>query len=208
MDLNSVKGLVPLLDLTTATTALCVLGTIWLLYRALRTDPEKAVDFTVPAPEQCEPGWSGKILDQPTIKVARTTAIQCYAPATGQFLGLVNPATPDGIDKVIAKAAAAQVEWAKTSFSQRRCVLNTLLKFVLENQELLARAACLDSGKTRVDAIFGEILVTAEKLKWTITHGENALKPERRPTNLLMFYKRNEVRYEPLGVVAACVSWK
>lgn len=70
------------------------------------------------------------------------------------------------------------------------------------------RAACLDSGKTRVDAIFGEILVTAEKLKWTIEHGEKALRAERRPTNFLMFYKKNEVRYEPLGVVSACVSWK
>ena len=59
-----------------------------------------------------------------------------------------------------------------------------------------------------IDASFGEILVTAEKLKWTILHGEKALRSERRPTNLLMSYKINEVRWEPLGVVAACVSWK
>lgn len=59
-----------------------------------------------------------------------------------------------------------------------------------------------------VDASFGEILVTVEKLKWTILHGEKALRPEKRPTSFLMFYKANEVRYEPLGVVAACVSWK
>lgn len=58
-----------------------------------------------------------------------------------------------------------------------------------------------------MDACFGEILVTAEKLKWTIDHGENALSTDRRPTNLLMMYKKNTVRYEPLGVVAACVSW-
>jgi len=51
-------------------------------------------------------------------------------------------------------------------------------------------------------------LVTAEKLAWTIKHGEAALKTETRPTNLLMCYKRNEVRFEPLGVVAAAVSWK
>ena len=68
--------------------------------------------------------------------------------------------------------------------------------------------SCLDSGKTKVDASFGEILVTAEKLKWVIKHGEKALKPEKRPTNILMMYKQNEVRWEPLGVVAACVSWK
>jgi len=67
--------------------------------------------------------------------------------------------------------------------------------------------ACLDSGKTMVDAQLGEVLVTAEKLRWTIKHGEKALRPSRRPTNLLMAYKRNTVYYEPLGVVAALVSW-
>lgn len=201
------QGLAPL-DIRTTTTALCILFTIWLLYRNLRPDPEKAVDFTVPTPEQCEPGWRGKTLDEPAIKVSGSTAIQCYAPATGQFLGSINPSTRNGIDRIITKAAEAQIEWTKTSFAQRRRVLKTLLKFVLDNQETIARAACLDSGKTRVDAIFGEILVTAEKLKWTIKHGEVALKSERRPTNRLMFYKRNEVHYEPLGVVAACVSWK
>ncbi|KAL8987867.1 MAG: hypothetical protein Q9169_008638, partial [Polycauliona sp. 2 TL-2023] len=55
--------------------------------------------------------------------------------------------------------------------------------------------------------MLGEILVTVEKLKWTIQHGEKALRPERRPTNFLMMYKHNEVRWEPLGVLAACVSW-
>lgn len=68
-------------------------------------------------------------------------------------------------------------------------------------------ACCLDSGKTKVDASFGEILVTAEKLQWTLDHGEEALQPERRPTNFLMMYKKNMVTYEPLGVVSACVSW-
>lgn len=81
-------------------------------------------------------------------------------------------------------------------------------RYILDNQELIARVACLDSGKTKIDASLGEILVTVEKLKWTIQHGEKALRPERRPTNFLMMYKCNEVRWEPLGVVAACVSWK
>ena len=47
-----------------------------------------------------------------------------------------------------------------------------------------------------------------EKLKWTIKHGETSLRPEKRSTNFLMMYKYNEVRWEPLGVIAACVSWK
>jgi acyl-CoA reductase-like NAD-dependent aldehyde dehydrogenase len=82
-----------------------------------------------------------------------------------------------------------------------------LLKHILEHQDEIVNVCCLDSGKTQVDACFGEILVTAEKLQWIIKHGEKALRPSRRPTNLLMCYKKNTVRYEPLGVVAACVSW-
>ena len=83
-----------------------------------------------------------------------------------------------------------------------------LRRYIVDNQETLATVACLDSGKTKIDASLGEILVTVEKLKWTIKHGERSLRPEKRPTNFLMMYKYNEVRWEPLGVIAACVSWK
>lgn len=128
-------------------------------------------------------------------------------PATGQLLGVVKAATPEDIDRAIEQARAAQVKWATTSFEERRAVLRSLLDYVLNNQEEICRVAGLDSGKTMVDAQLGEILVTAEKLEWTIKHGEKALRPSRRPTNLLMTYKRNTVHYEPLGVVAALVSW-
>ena len=83
-----------------------------------------------------------------------------------------------------------------------------LRRYIVDNQETLATVACLASGKTKIDASLGEILVTVEKLKWTIKHGERSLRPEKRPTNFLMMYKYNEVRWEPLGVIAACVSLK
>ena len=86
-------------------------------------------------------------------------------------------------------------------------MLRSLLRYVLDNAEHICRVAGLDSGKTMVDAQLGEILVTVEKLQWTIKHGEKALKPSGRPTNLLMTYKKNTVVYEPMGVVAALVSW-
>ncbi|CAK4031634.1 aldehyde dehydrogenase [Lecanosticta acicola] len=197
------------LDARWIATATC-LAIVWLLllYRVWRSQAAQAVAFSLPAPEQCKRGWVGREVERASIQVpGGSTAIQCYAPATGHFLGLVNPATPDGIDRIVAKAAAAQQHWRRTTFAQRRKVLRTLLQFLLENEEDIVRAACRDSGKTRTDAIFGEVLVTVEKIKWTIKHGEKALRPDKRPTNLLMFYKDNEIRYEPLGVVAACVSW-
>ena len=141
------------------------------------------------------------------MQASGSTAIQCYAPATGEFLGFINPVTPEGIDRAIERSHIAQKKWAQTTFSQRRQVLRCIQAYVLENQEEICRVACLDSGKTMIDATLGEILVTAEKLSWTIQHGERALRPSHRPTNFLMAYKKNHVEYQPLGVVAALVSW-
>ncbi|KAH6679434.1 putative aldehyde dehydrogenase-like protein C21C3 [Halenospora varia] len=165
---------------------------------------EPVIKYTIAQPARSE---EGKILEKPSIKASGTTAIQCYAPATGEFLGFVNPATPEGIDRAIEKAQTAQKKWSETSFTKRRQVLRCILAFIMENQDEICKIACLDSGKTMVDASLGEILVTVEKLRWTILHGEKALKPSRRPTNLLMCYKKNTVVYEPLGIVAALVSW-
>lgn len=136
-----------------------------------------------------------------------STEIPCYAPATGAFLGLIRPQTNEDIDLAILESQKAQNSWAQTTFKQRKQVLQSIETYVLEHQEEISRIACLDSGKTMIDATLGEILVTVEKLRWTYLHGEKALRPSKRPTNLLMAYKNNYVIYEPLGVVAALISW-
>jgi acyl-CoA reductase-like NAD-dependent aldehyde dehydrogenase len=58
-------------------------------------------------------------------------SIRCYCPANGRLLGYVEPDTPADIDRAVDAAEAAQHEWAKTTFGQRRKVLNTLRKYVL-----------------------------------------------------------------------------
>jgi len=58
-----------------------------------------------------------------------------------------------------------------------------------------------------VDGSFGEVLTTCEKLQWTITHGENALKPEYRAVSPIMMHKRARVEYVPLGVLGAIIPW-
>ena len=50
-------------------------------------------------------------------------------------------------------------------------------------------------------------MTTCEKLRWTIANGEASLRPDYRSTNLLLAHKVSKVVYEPLGVVAAIVSW-
>lgn len=108
---------------------------------------------------------------------------------------------------MVEKARKAQAVWVKTSFEQRRKVLQTLSAFILEDQKEIAAVASRDSGKTFIDAFFGEILTTLEKIQWLCTHGEAALRPEFRPVGWLTAHKLARVEYVPRGVVAAIVSW-
>ncbi|RMD40676.1 hypothetical protein DV735_g4427, partial [Chaetothyriales sp. CBS 134920] len=168
------------------------------------------VTYDVEEPEQLKKSyqWTDPT-DQDGLDEIRDGKIFPRSPADGRLLQNepIRPASAADIDDAIAAAAAAQKPWSQTTFGQRKRVLRSLLKYVIAHQDSIATASSLDSGKTLVDASFGEILVTAEKLQWTLKHGEAALAPSTRPTNLLMCYKSNTVYYEPLGVVAACVSW-
>ncbi|KAF5866300.1 Meiotic Sister-Chromatid recombination aldehyde dehydrogenase [Aspergillus alliaceus] len=205
---------VPLISVALVTLGAIYLGCIYISGRK-----EAAIAFNVPIPPEVRANWNGKkwedvqgeekeVLEGQLRGVWSDKVILSYCPADGRILGNgIRPATTEDVDQAIQAAKKAQTEWALTSFAERRKVLRTLLRYVLDHQDELVTACCLDSGKTKVDASFGEILVTAEKLKWTIDHGEKALTPESRPTNFLMMYKKNMVTYEPLGVVSACVSW-
>ncbi|KAG7192747.1 Meiotic Sister-Chromatid recombination aldehyde dehydrogenase [Scheffersomyces spartinae] len=172
---------------------------------------EEPIKFHVAVPEAAAPHWKGRRLNPPSIRLADDpSSIQSYCPATGQYLGTFMAHTPYDIDDKIDRARRAQKGYQTTSFMVRRKLLKTLARYIGDHQEDFARVACRDSGKTRVDALMGEILVTLEKLNWIISNGEKALKPSQRPGpahRLIGILKQAEVRYEPLGVVAAIVSW-
>ena len=71
----------------------------------------------------------------------------------------------------------------------------------------MERPSARDSGKPLVDAAFGEILTTMEKIKWLLKEGERWLRPEMRGAGLMMFYKSARVEYRPVGVMGAIVPW-
>ncbi|KAF9349599.1 Meiotic Sister-Chromatid recombination aldehyde dehydrogenase [Mortierella sp. AD094] len=194
-------------------TALNVLGFVavslvgHILYKWLR--PYPSVPFQVALPEEALPGWKGgSILSNPCIQDSTLPGqIVCYDPSTGRHLGTIRAHTKVDVDQALAKARKAQAKWVKTTFEERKIVLQSLLDFVLLNQEAICRVASRDTGKTMVDGKFGEILTTCERIRWTLAHGEDALKDEYRNPGLLMFYKSAKVEYRPMGVVAALVSW-
>ncbi|KAF9466264.1 meiotic sister-chromatid recombination aldehyde dehydrogenase [Collybia nuda] len=193
---------------------------IWLVFQRYQKMHNSPVPFDVAVPLPADPAWESvpirdphleSHLEQeeitPALSLPGRRYITSFDPATGLHIGTYIADNEDEIRGKIHMSANAQKKWKRTTFTQRRRVVRSLMKWLVDNQEVCARVACRDSGKTLIDAALGEILTTCSKMEWLLNHGEAALKPERRASNLMMSYKRSEVHYEPLGVVAAIVSW-
>lgn len=91
--------------------------------------------------------------------------IQCFDPSTLQKLGEVKAMTEKEVNEACAKAKKAQKEWAKTSFAERRKVLRTMQKYIVDHVEDICRVCARDSGKSKVDALLGEVMTTCEKVR-------------------------------------------
>ncbi|EPQ60441.1 ALDH-like protein [Gloeophyllum trabeum ATCC 11539] len=206
-------------DLVTPLTIFFAFG-IYLVFRRYQNNRNRPIPFRWVQPKEAEPGWQSIVIESPGLRSHETRPdllpplhpegreyITCYDPATAFHLDTILADDSSEIERKIESARTAQQTWRNTSFAQRRRVIRSLKKWLVENQETCARVACRDTGKTMIDAALGEILTTCSKMDWIITHGERYLKPEPRRTNLMLSYKRSEVHYEPLGVVAAIVSW-
>lgn len=133
--------------------------------------------------------------------------IQCFDPSTKQLLGEVIAMTPADVHELCTKAKAAQVEWAKTSFAERRKVLRTIQKYIVNHIEDICRVSSRDSGKPKVDALLGEVMTTCEKIRCINANGELWLRPSYRPTGPLMVHKTAFVEYVPLGIVSPIAPW-
>jgi len=117
--------------------------------------------------QQASPGYKGEIIPDANLNshnenpdlsqlfpIADRKYVTSFDPATGLHLGTVAVDTGENIREKILKAKDAQRNWKSTTFTQRRRVLRTLLKWLVDNQDACARVACRDTGKTCESVFF------------------------------------------------------
>ena len=139
-------------------------------------------------------------------EVNEKRTIECIAAATGESLGEVESLSPEQVKDVVARARVAQKEWAKSTFKQRRAVLNHMRDYILENADELCGYIVKDAGKTYENAMLGEIMPICNKIQWLNKHAEKHLKSEKMGSGILM-HKKARIDYVPLGVVACIIPW-
>jgi len=132
--------------------------------------------------------------------------IVCFDPATRARLGAVRVDSPADVDAAVARAKVAQQAWRQSSFAERKRVLRALQAYTVDHKEEICAEVERGSGKTRENALLGEIWPACEKLRWTLNEGEKHLRPEKISSGLLV-HKKARLEYHPLGVVAAIIPW-
>ncbi len=135
------------------------------------------------------------------------TKLNCYDPSTKQFLGQAPNMSSSDVEQILIKAKEAQAEWQKTTFAQRRMVLRTIQKYVVQHVEDICRVSARESGKPLLDGVLGEVLTTCEKIRTICESGELWLRPDYRSTGPMMMHKTAWVEYVPLGVIVAIAPW-
>jgi succinate-semialdehyde dehydrogenase/glutarate-semialdehyde dehydrogenase len=110
--------------------------------------------------------------------------------------------------EIFARARAAQAQWAKVSFAERRRHVSKMRDYIVEHAEELAGVVSRENGKLRMDALTTEVIPSALAADWYAKNAEKSLAPKRVPMGSTLFInKKNELRRVPLGVVGIISPW-
>jgi malonate-semialdehyde dehydrogenase (acetylating)/methylmalonate-semialdehyde dehydrogenase len=86
-------------------------------------------------------------------------------PATGEVIAEVGLASVEDVDRAVAAAKAAAVEWRSTPLSRRAEVMFQLRDLIVRNRARLAEIISLENGKTIADAL-GEVARGLENVEF------------------------------------------
>ena len=94
------------------------------------------------------------------------TPIEVIYPATGETIATVHAATPAVIEKAITVARAAQVEWARTSGTERGRILRRAADIMRERNHDLSVLETYDTGKPYQETSVADATSGADALEY------------------------------------------
>jgi acyl-CoA reductase-like NAD-dependent aldehyde dehydrogenase len=145
-----------------------------------------------------------RLAAQGTVTPQGTLAV--YEPGSGKLLGEVRVSTTQQVRETVQQARAAQSEWGRKSFAERREVLLRFKDLLLQRAADFCDHITRENGKTRNESLFMEVLPVADAVNWYATHAEKLLRDE--PISLHLFpHKKSYLRFYPRGVIGIISPW-
>lgn len=127
-------------------------------------------------------------------------------PATGERVGAAPVLDAAAVHGLVARARAAQPEWAARPLAERARLLMRLRARLVERADEVADTSCAETGKLPVEALLVDVLATAGVAAWCAQRADAVLGRRRIPTGWLVTKRAYELR-EPYGVVGVIAPW-
>ena len=129
-------------------------------------------------------------------------SIQSINPATGDVLETFKETSREDLDRILAAAHAAFLEWRTAPFATRAQRMREAARVLRTRRVEYARTMTLEMGKPIVQAE-AEVDKCAWGCEYYADHAETFLAEQPRQTDA----SRSYVRFEPLGPVLAVMPW-
>src|SRR6187399_1645006 len=105
-------------------------------------------------------------------------ALQSINPATGELVREYEEMSSADVGAIVARAARAQEEWARTSFAERAAALRAMAEALTRRKDELAELAAIEMGKPLREGR-SEVDKCAKGCLHFAEHAERFLLPER-----------------------------
>ncbi len=142
------------------------------------------------------------------IKSHPESHLESLDPVTAEVIGRFEITTPAEVPRVLEHACRAQRDWARLAPRERAERLERLAGVLAARRDEIAEVVTRENGKPLAEALFADVLVSLDSVRWHARHGWRLLAPERvRHHNPIFWGKTGRLEYEPYGVVAVISPW-
>jgi succinate-semialdehyde dehydrogenase/glutarate-semialdehyde dehydrogenase len=129
--------------------------------------------------------------------------IDVINPFNEEVLGQIPVSTKEDLDQALDAAKKSFQVWKKTSPWERSKIIKKIAELIRERADDIAKTMTLETGKPLVEAK-GETMGSAEQFDWYSEETKRIYGQIIEPRTQDV---RMQVRYEPVGVVAAFAAW-
>jgi acyl-CoA reductase-like NAD-dependent aldehyde dehydrogenase len=130
-------------------------------------------------------------------------SIVLHNPANGEVLREVAVDGEDEVRAKVARARAAQREWARRSYADRAAAITAFRELLAEEADELAAITTRETGKP-ITQSHNEIRAAQDRVAYFVEHTERLLAPEQVTNSGDL---EESITYDPVGVVAHVSAW-
>src|SRR4051812_14869298 len=129
-------------------------------------------------------------------------------PATGEVLGELDCAGANEVLAAVARARAAQPDWAALGILNRLKIVRRFQQILLAQKSDVARHITQEAGKPYVESLLTEVLVVLDAARFLAENAYALLREERLPhANPALKTKSGRILHEPYGVIGIISPW-